>query len=406
MNCEEVKISLHDFMDDLLDEKRRKEIEDHLRICNNCFAEYKRIKKFFDKLKNMPYTIEPPANIITALSEELLKKAVANAAEEKPQPKVNIRKIKREQVKQEKILKKTRGTVRKSRVTKSVLTARTSTRISSRAGLEFQKTIFTLLPLVIIAAGYFIYDFTLINSPWKVRTITGKVLVNGQLNISERWEENESLVTDSFSKAVVNVPGTARIEVNSNSFLILQKAKDKQNRIKISKGKLRVINNSLMPYLSIEADHSVIHDRGGTFEIAINDNTTTSVEVEYGYLEIEQKGRNYFIDKGYTCDIRQNYHPGTPYRIDASEELKNEVRKFDYENGGDNSVQQIISLSTESDMLTLLSLIERVSSSYRSILFSKIAAYFPPPAKVTLEGIIKLDRDMLEQWWFEIEWQI
>lgn len=406
MNCEEVKISLHDFVDELLDDNRKREIEIHLKSCNNCFAEYKRIKKFFDKLKDMPYTIEPPTDVIAMLSDELLKKAVADSVEEKAQPKVNIRKLKREQIKQEKLLKNARGAIRKSHVTKSIFTTRISSPVSTKIGLDLQKTILTLLPLVLIAVGYFIYDFTLLNSPWKVRTIMGNVIINGRVSTTERWEEKESLVTDSYSKAVINVPNTARIEVGENSFLILQKAKDKQNRIKLVKGNLRVINNNLMPYLSIEVDNSVIHDRGGTFEIKIDDNSITSLKVEYGYLEIEQKGRSYFLDEGYICDIHPNSHPGTPYRIDSSNELKNEVKKFDYENGGDNSVQQIISLATESDMLTLLALIERVSESYRSILFNKIAAYYPPPAGVTLEGVVKLDRDMLEKWWFEIEWQI
>lgn len=406
MNCEEIKISLHDFVDELLDENRKKEIEIHLKSCNNCFAEYKRIKKFFDKLKNMPYAIEPPNDIITILSEELLKKAVEDQAEEKPQPKVNIRKLKREQIKQEKILKNARGAIRKSRVTKSIFTTKISAPIAPSFSLDPKKTILTLLPLVLIVVGYFVYDFMLINSPWKVRTITGNVIINGQISVSERWDENESLVTDSFSKAVINVPNTARIEVDANSFLILQKAKDKQNRIKLVKGNIRIINSSLMPYLSIEVDHSVIQDRGGTFEISIDDNSIVAIKVDYGYVEIEQKGRTYFIDEGYTCEIRPNSHPGTPYRINAPEELKSEIKKFDYENGGDNSLQQIISLSTESDMLTLLALIERVSESFRSTLFNKISAYFPPPTGVTLEGIVKLDRDMLEKWWFEIEWQI
>lgn len=406
MNCEEIKISLHDFVDELLDENRKKEIEIHLKSCNNCFAEYKRIKKFFDKLKNMPYAVEPPNDIITILSEELLKKAVEDLAEEKPQPKVNIRKLKREQIKQEKILKNARGAIRKSRVTKSIFTTKISAPITSRFSLDPKKTILTLLPLVLIVVGYFVYDFMLINSPWKVRTITGNVIINGQISVSERWDENESLVTDSFSKAVINVPNTARIEVDANSFLILQKAKDKQNRIKLVKGNIRIINSSLMPYLSIEVDHSVIQDRGGTFEISIDDNSIVAIKVDYGYVEIEQKGRTYFIDEGYTCEIRPNYHPGTPYRINAPEELKSEIKKFDYENGGDNSLQQIVALSSESDMLTLLALIERVSESFRSTLFNKISAYFPPPAGVTLEGIVKLDRDMLEKWWFEIEWQI
>ena len=406
MNCEEIKISLHDFVDELLDDNRKREIEAHLKTCNNCFAEYKRIKKFFDKLKNMPYTIDAPANLVEILSGELLKKAVAEQQEERTKPKVKINKLKREQVKQEKLLKNSRGAFRKSRVTKSIFTTKISAPVVPRFGLDAKKTILTLLPLVLFAVGYFVYDFSLINSPWKVRTITGNVLINGQIRATERWEENESLVTDNLSKAVINVPKTGRIEVDENSFLILLKAKDNGNRIKFLKGSIRVINSNLQPNLTIEIDNSLIYDRGGTFQITIDDNSYTYLKVEYGYLEIEQKGRKFFIDEGYTCEVRPNTHPGVPYRVDAPDELKSEIRKLDYEGGGDESVQKIISMATESDMLTLLGLIPKSSESYRSVLFNKISAYYPPPSGVTLAGIVKLDPDMLEKWWFEIEWQI
>lgn len=406
MNCEEIKISLHDFVDELLDDNRKREIEAHLKTCNNCFAEYKKVKKFFDKLKDMPYTIEAPSNLVEILSDELLKKAVAEQQEERATPKVKINKLKREQVKQEKLLKNSRGAFRKSRVTKSIFTTRISAPVVPRFGLELKKTILTLLPIVLFAVGYFVYDFSLINSPWKVRTITGNVLINGQIRTNERWEENESMVTDSYSKAVINVPKTGRIEVDPNSFLILLKAKDNGNRIKFLKGSIRVINSNLLPYLTIEIENFLIYDRGGTFEITIDDNSYTNVTVEYGYLEIEQKGRKFFVDEGYTCQIRPNTHPGIPHRVDAPDELKSEIRKLDYEGGGDESVQKIISIATESDMLTLLGLIPKSSESYRAVLFNKISAYYPPPPGVTLEGIVKLDPDMLEKWWFEIEWQI
>lgn len=406
MNCEEVKISLHDFVDELLDENRKKEVETHIRTCDSCFAKYKRIRKFFDKLKNLPYTIDPPEDIINQLSEELLKKAVADSRAEQDRPKVNVKKIKREQLKQEKILKQSRGVIRKSKVTRSIFATRLAVPAVSRFSLDLKKTLLTLLPLVLIAVGYFIYDFMLINSPWKVRTVSGNVIINGQVSQSSRWEEGESLLTDQFTKAVVNVPNTGRIEVGENTLLVLKKAKDGSNRVKLVNGSIRIINSNPMPNLEIELNNSELIDRGGTFEVSVDDELIARVQVEFGFLEIMQRGRTYYIDEGYICEMHPDKHPGTPYRFDASDLLKSEVLKFDYQNGGDQSVEIIINSAAESDMLTLLALITRTSESYRSILFNKIASYFPPPPDVTREGISRLDADMLESWWFEIEWQI
>jgi hypothetical protein len=86
--------------------------------------------------------------------------------------------------------------------------------------------------------------------------------------------------------------------------------------------------------------------------------------------------------------------------------LKSEVEKFDYENGGDDSIQKIISTANKEDILTLLALIPNASQLQRQVLFQVIANHYPPPTGVTRMGIIKADFEMLYKWWDEIEWQI
>jgi hypothetical protein len=406
MNCEEVKISIHDFVDELLDPNRQKEIEAHLRLCDNCFGQYKRIRKFYDKLKDIPYTIDPPGNIVEIFSNELLKKSVEDSKELKPKSKLNLKKIKSEQLKQDQSLKNTRGVVRKSMVSQSIYTTRLIKPMQNRFSLDLNKTLLTLLPLVLFGIGYYIYDFTLINTPWKVRTISGSVLVNGKPNASERIDEGESLVTEAMSKAVINVPNTGRIEVGQNSFIILLKAKDGSNRIKILNGGITINNSATIPSLAIEVNNSVVYDRGGTFNIIMDENGDAKVSVEFGFVEIEQKGRSYFVDEGHICELRNSFHPGTPFKIDAPEEIKSAIKKLDYENGGDSTAVEIISKATIADALTLLAMIPRVSEQIRETLFNKISSYYLPPKGVDLEGIKKLDKSMLELWWNEIEWQI
>jgi hypothetical protein len=128
--------------------------------------------------------------------------------------------------------------------------------------------------------------------------------------------------------------------------------------------------------------------------------------VEFGFVEIGYKNQSYFVSEGYVCEIKNNYPPGIPYRLNASDTLKNEVEKFDYENGGDDSVQKIISTAHNEDMLTLLALIPNTSQLQRQLLFQVVANHYPPPSGVTRMGIIKADSEMLNKWWEEIEWQI
>src|SRR5438093_5352438 len=49
--------------------------------------------------------------------------------------------------------------------------------------------------------------------------------------------------------------------------------------------------------------------------------------------------------------------------------------------------------------LTLWHLLSRVSDADRPGVYDRLAALAPPPAGVTREGILRLDRQMLDSWW-------
>ena len=213
MNCEEVKISLHDFVDETLDGFMKREVETHLRTCDNCFNEYKKIRNFFDILKNLPYTIEPPKGIVESFSAELLNRSLKEEMPESPIPPVtNLKKLKKEQAKQEKKLRKSRGANRKSMISRTIMVSRISPSLPS-AGINWNKILLTLLPIVLLAVAYFIYDFQKNNSPWKVITKKGTVVINGVENYSEKIRQGESLLTEDSSRAAVLVPSVGNIDI-------------------------------------------------------------------------------------------------------------------------------------------------------------------------------------------------
>ncbi|MBI1939315.1 MAG: zf-HC2 domain-containing protein [Ignavibacteriales bacterium] len=406
MTCEEVKFSLHDYVDELLDEKTRKEVEVHLRTCPECIFSFKKLKNFFDILQKIPHPAEPPEEIIANLSGELLKRTVSEVSEEKEKPKINLRRIKREQKKQEKELRISRGAGRKSLITRSVAETKLKHSYILSGRLEVRKTILTLLPLVIIAVCYYIYDFTKMNSPWKVRTLLGSVFINGRIDELGRWDEGTSLFLQQYSKAVVSIPSTGRMEVNENSLLILEKAKKGDNAIVMKRGKIQIENTEQMPDLAIQIKNYRIHDHGGAVTLTVDDAENILISVELGYVEIKGEGRILFVDEGYNCELRTGSFTGTPYRSEAPDTLKQLIQLIDYQNGGDAAIQKVIDLASDSDILTLLALIPKASGTYRAALYDKISKTFPPPGTITKEGIINLDQYMFEDWWYEIEWQL
>jgi len=407
LNCEEVKIYLHDYVDELLDKSVKKEVEIHIRSCETCFARYKKMTGFFEKLKDLQDIVELPGDIRENLSEELLRKSLSQKIEEKPVPKVNIRRLKKEQARLEKSLKLSRGAARKSRISKNIITPARSIPFAFKTGrLNFRKTIFSFLPLILIAAGYLIYNYSLINSPWIVEEKYGSYLIDGKKNQVGKLEKGTSLKVLDSSKAIVYIPRTGRIEVDQNTKLVLVKPNNRDNRISLLSGSIKIVTTAIIPNFTVELDNYSIRDVGGVFTVSIDNENSANVFVDFGMVEIFYKDNSFFLDEGYNCELPMGRRPGTPYRFDASDSLKKLIHWFDLKDGDDSLVDKIVEQANQSDALTLLGLIPRVSPVKRQVLYQKISDYFPPPDDVTRMGVITLNSEMLESWWNEIEWQI
>jgi hypothetical protein len=405
MTCEEVKISLHDYIDEHLDLLEKKEIEAHLRGCDKCHNEITRLRNYFNTIKSIPYTIEAPEEIIQKFSRDLISLSREEPGGKNTSFAFEDEKIRKEQKKFEKKLKSERGPSRKSDVSATIVRNSTGG-FKSLSYIEWKK--FIIMPVLIAAgfAGYFIYDFQKYNSPWDIQLKTGTAIVNGRLNSTGKISQGESLSLDKQSVAVIEVPNTGNVEVNSSSYIVLEEAKNGANRIRVKEGSIRVVNSADIPDLRITVNSSLITDKSGIFTVDIDEASNAKINVEKGYLEIPSVRGSYNLAAGYMCEIKNNHSPGTPYRIDAADTLKNEVDRFDYYNGGDLSVRNIISIAGKKDMLTLLAMIPAVSQLQRQILFQSIANHFPPPTSVTRLGIMKADGEMLYKWWEEIVWQL
>ena len=407
LSCEEVKIELHDYIDQLLDNTTQKEIETHLRSCESCFNRSQKIAAMFSNLENLPGIIELPSDIRESLSDELLKKSMNRKVDDTPLPRIDPKKLKREQARLEKELLKSSALKNKSRIVNTRITKINSARFFfSRSGLTIKKTLITILPLILIGAGYTVFDFLKLNSPWEVEWKYGNYSINGIENANLELAKGQTLATKDSSQVILYVPQTGRVELNSNSSVTLLKAKNGGNKILFNRGSIKIITTAIIPYLSVEIGKYIVRDVGGVFSIKVINPELTTVFIDFGMAEILYNGKSFMLDEGYNIDLIKGRQPGTPYRFDATDSLKHLIKIFDDKNGDDELVDKIVEQAQKSDALSLLALIPKVSPVKRQILFQKISNYFSPPKDVTRMGIVTLDLDMVNSWWNEIEWQI
>jgi len=402
MICEEVKINLHDYVDELLDDSTKREVEKHIRNCDLCFKEYKKMTVFFDQLKQLPALINPPVEILEKVKSELMKIQSVSSISVPQIPTANSRKLMKEKEKQQRKLLKERSVVKKSNITKRIY----KKPYSPAPTVEIKRVLLIVLPLAIIAFAYFLYDFQKYNYPWSVVSLSGNPIISGRPDKSDKWDQGETLVTDETSKAAVQIPKVGTMEVGPNSLLVLDKAKDGVNLVTMRNGKVSVINKEDMPDFTLQLNNFEIIDRGGKFDLENLSVLGAKLKVNSAFVEILYNGNSYIVNENHTCTLRKGFRPGIPVHQNASDSLRAAIESFDFQNGGEASVEKIISLAKEEDMLTLLALIPAVTQLQRQIIFQEISNRFPPPESVTRAGIIRLDKDMLYRWWEEIEWQL
>jgi hypothetical protein len=404
LNCEEVKLYLHDYVDELLEKTVLKELEAHLNSCDTCFERYNKLASILNKVKDLPGIMELPFNLREKFSDELFRRSDEKNAFEGADVKENTKKLLKDHARLEKELKRARKED-KTKLINFRLYKVPLIKIFRKNNLNIKRTLLTILPLIVLGLGYYLYDYSKINSPWEVEWKCGNYSINDVDNANLKLAKGEWLTTKDSSQVILYVPQTGRIELNSNSKVLLLNPKNGDNRIILKKGTIKIITTAQIPYLVVELNNYSIRDIGGVFTVSKPEDGTQKVFVNFGIVEILYKGNYYLLDEGYNCELVGGKQPGTPYRFDSTDSLKYFVHEFD-SSKSDELIDKIILESAASDALTLLALIPKVSPIKRQILFQKISNFFTPPKDVTRMGIVTLNHDMLDSWWNEIEWQI
>ena len=406
ITCEEVKISLHDYVDNAVNKKTKREIEEHFRTCKSCYAEYNKITLFLGRLKDLAEGTEPPNDIVENFSKELLERTLIEKEKEQVFEEKK-KKHKKERKQQSKPSQPAGFEKRQSEFSKSFVKDYQTSKFSLiTSSINIKKTLKTILPLVLIGIGYLVYQFLQVNTPWQLDINHGYYYINGKEDLTGKLDKGQTLEVQDSSLINVFVPHSGRIDVQSLSSITLIDGNDNKNVVALNSGAIRITTTVLIPKLFVDVEDFSIRDVGGVFSVKYKDSGDVIVFVEFGLVQIFYKGQSYYVNEGYYNELRSDQLPGTPYRFDASDSLKQLINTFDLYGESNLLIGKIIDNVSKSDALTLLALIPRVSAVNRQLLFQKLANFIPPPNTVTRMGIITLNREMLNNWWNEIEWQI
>jgi FecR protein len=242
---------------------------------------------------------------------------------------------------------------------------------------------------------------------WAVARLEGTPRV-GWHSISEKSGPaklgiGQMLVTDSSSRASITLDETGRVEVDAGSRLRLVTNGPGRKRLSLERGTIHATIWAPPGEFVVDTPSAVAVDLGCVYTLHVDDSGAGLLRTTMGWVGFKLNGHESFIPAGAVCRTRPKIGPGTPYMEDASQSFRDVLSRFDFEPVTPAERNALLGIlltdARKNDALTIWHLISRVSDAERPGVYDRLAVLAPPPAGVTREGILRLDRPMLDSWW-------
>ena len=238
-------------------------------------------------------------------------------------------------------------------------------------------------------------------SPWRIEPIEGAPAVGSvRLVRPDALRANEWVQTDRSSSAVLFIEGLGQVRINPGTRLRIAPAPAGTRRLDLARGSIHAFVTAPPRLFQVDTPCARAVDLGCEYALEVDESGAGQLRVLLGYVQLEWGGAAVTIPMGGgTCLTRPGFGPGTPFFDDASPRLIDELRRFDFESGGEPALNAVLSEARPRDALTLWHLLERAAPDLRGTVYDRLAQLKPPPQGVVRSGVLALDRAMLSAWW-------
>jgi len=230
---------------------------------------------------------------------------------------------------------------------------------------------------------------------------TAKGVSGGQLRVGQ------TLVTDNQSKATISVADVGTVNVEPNSRLRLLAKSPGHHRLELERGTIHAFIWASPGQFAVDTPSAIAVDLGCQYTLQVDDSGAGLLRTTLGWVGFKLDDREAFIPAGAVCATRPKIGPGTPYFEDAPLPLREALSKFDF--AGESPAQrkaeleQVLGEARPRDALTVWHLLARVDGTDRGRVYDRLAELVAPPPGVTRDGILQLDKQMLDLWWNQLD---
>lgn len=242
------------------------------------------------------------------------------------------------------------------------------------------------------------------SNEWNIETISGTPKADNQTITGKGFlTVGETLETDKNSRARVEVADIGQVEIAPNSRVQFVNTSENEHRLSLEKGVLQATIFAPPRLFIVDTPSAVAVDLGCAYTLEVDENGDSKLHVTGGFVALERDGRESIVPAGAMAITKKGKGLGTPFAEDASKEYRDALYKFDFENGGERSLEIVLKNPNIKTSLTLWHLLSRVPENEREKVFDRLVSVVKLPEGVTKEGILKLDKEMLTVWRLTIE---
>jgi hypothetical protein len=242
---------------------------------------------------------------------------------------------------------------------------------------------------------------------WDVTRVEGTPQV-GQTKINAvqgmgKLGLGQVLETDNASKAVMRFEATGEIEVEPATRVRLVKSSAGMKRLALERGTIRATIWAPPGEFVVDTPSAVAVDLGCVYTLHVDDSGNGLLRTALGWVGFKLGDRESFIPAGAACATKKKAGPGTPYFEDTSESFRASLATLDLTDSATeeraSALRVVLAQARKRDAITLWHLLSRVNGVDRERVYARLAELVPAPAGVTRDGILGLDRGMLDLWW-------
>jgi hypothetical protein len=243
---------------------------------------------------------------------------------------------------------------------------------------------------------------------WTVQAVEGAPVLGGVTLTGEgKLAAGLSLVTDARSRAELAVGRIGRAEVGPNSRVELERGGFTEHRLTLERGTLEVAIAAPPRLFFVRTPSALATDLGCAYALDVDSAGSSRLHVTAGWVELGGAGPVAMVPAGLVAEVAVGGRPGTPYPEGFPADARAALHRLDDGSGGDADLDLVLgALHRPTDFITLRQqsaitlwhLVQRVTPELRGRVYQRLAALSAPPAGVTREGILALDRPMLTRW--------